>query len=113
MKRKPNPPSPEVVANAVRNHWASQVIATCLRNAALLNLVPYGETDLQRLPANVRDITIRKCRELRDEATRSELEFGQRREQIERFVNTELWNALKPFGLRDLPIPPSRQEALL
>jgi len=97
MKRKPAPPSPEVVANMVRNHWRSIVTATCLRNAQLLNVVPRDAFDLRSLPSDLAEMVAHKCVELCDEATREELQLGSRPARLEQRVNTELWRTLKVF----------------
>ena len=96
---------------AICAHWQSVVTATCLRHAALLNLLPWGETDLAKLPAHVYPFAFRKCAELRDRAIDAELKLGTRPRQLERLVNAELWNALKTFRAADAPLfPPDTQQ---
>lgn len=110
MRRRRAQPDPTLVANAVRNHWMSTVTATCMRNAALLNLVEYGESDLRKLPAPLFELMARLCVRLRDEAAGEELSVGCRTYRLEQRINEELWRAMKPYRA---DAPPARQQALL
>jgi hypothetical protein len=82
-----------------RKYWRSVIHGTCMRHAALLNLVPWGETRLERMPTNeIYELAERQCRELLDWACDSERTAGQRTPGIEQHVNQTLWNLLKPWA---------------
>ena len=85
-----------------REYWRSVVTRTCLRHAALLNIVPWGTSEMRALPSDVYEVAMRKCRELLDWACDTERKQGQRTPGIEQSVNAELWHLLKPYK-RDEP----------
>lgn len=82
----------------VRQHWRSIVVATCLRNAALLNLVPWGETRLDKLHESVHRIAIGVCNELTTWACEEEARHNDRTPAMEQHINSTLWNLLKPWA---------------
>ncbi len=85
---------------AIRNHWHSVITAECMRCAALLNLVPWGETDLRNLPANVHDFAFKFCADLLNQICKAEIDSGQRPQRFEQEVAQDVWNALKPFAVK-------------
>lgn len=121
MKRTAPPTEPVVNVTAIRAHWSSIVLVTCMRNAALLNIVPWGEASLRALPDPLYEIAFRKCAELRDEAVAEELRTKGRLSHVEQQVNAALWQLLKPFakagehylGHLSAEVPRGTQQSLL
>lgn len=104
-KRTTAAAEPVVNLTALRAHWSSVVLATCMRHAALLKLVEWGESDLRKLPDSVYQFAFRKCAEIRDEVMAEELKLGARPSRLEQRVNADLWDALKPFRAADALVP--------
>lgn len=107
-------PSPAAVSNALRSHWSSVVLATCLRHAGLLRIIDWpepGNTDLGQLPPAIHQVVFARCQETIDRACKAEMD-GLKRGAIERRINSELWDFLKtwredvPRGTSD---PPAKQ----
>lgn len=91
--------APHQDADLPRNYWRSVIQGTCMRHAALLNLVPYGESKLERLPTSAMyEIAERQCRELLDWACDSERTAGQRTSGMEQHINATLWNLMTPWA---------------
>lgn len=83
-------------------HFRSVAIETCLRHAALLDIVPWGTASIAKLPNQVRVIATAKIEEVVREACAMEARIGQRTPGIEQTINAELWDTLKVFGRRPL-----------
>lgn len=87
------------VPNALRAHWSSVILATCLRHAALLRIIGWpepGNTGLVQLPQAIQGVVHAQCQELIERACRLEAE-GYKRAGIERRMNGELWDFLKTW----------------
>lgn len=84
--------------STVRSRWRSVVVATCLRNAALLNLVKWGETNLEALPETVYRTALGMCNEFVVWAVDHEGREGYTPKSIEQHINTELWRVFKPWA---------------
>lgn len=85
--------------NAIRSHWSSVVLATCLRHAALLRIIDWpepGNADLAQLPPAIHQPVFAECQELIIRACKADVD-GERRTAIERRVNSELWEFLKTW----------------
>lgn len=80
-----------------RQHWQRVASATLMRHARLLNLAGDEDTSPAALPAEPRAIAVELSTELVERACRAESEGIRAAEAIERAINRELWNALKPF----------------
>lgn len=95
-------------ADLVRGYWRSVIVATVMRHAALLRIVPWGTTELAKLPDECREVVARRAGELLGEAVEAERKVApQRPPGIEQHVNSELWQTLKLYR-RDLdPVPTS------
>lgn len=98
----------------VRAYWRSVIVETCMRHAALLNIVSHGEKQLGALPAgDVRDVAIALMRQQLDWACDTERRNGQRTEAMTNAVDTELWHALRIFRRAEPPAvvlePPAQQ----
>lgn len=121
MKRPTHPSEPVVNVTAIRSHWSSIVLVTCMRNAALLNIVPWGEASLRALPDPLYEVAFRKCAELRDDAVAEELRMKGRPTYLEQQANAALWQLLKPFakagehylGHLSAEVPRGTQQSLL
>lgn len=90
--------SPDDGIDHVRAYWRSVAVADCLRCAALVNLVEYGETRLGKLPVDVYPLAVRLCGELVDWACSEERKREDRTPDLGSHINATLWNALKPFA---------------
>src|ERR1700740_2908018 len=51
LLKKASSKAPHQDTDLPRNYWRSFIIATCMRHAGLLNLVPWGEQRLESLPS--------------------------------------------------------------
>lgn len=92
---------PESFPPAMREYWRTWVTRECMRSAACLNLVPYGESQLARLPVGVHATAVKLCADLVTRACRAEAARGGRRHpKIAHLALTELWRGLKPFTQR-------------
>lgn len=104
-RRATTPQTSAPVDSEVRNYWRSRIVSTCLLYAGLLEIIPWDETDIRKLPPQVYDVTLHKCQELLDWACRKERDIGRRIPSIEHQVAADLWNLLKPYkpGSRNSP----------
>jgi hypothetical protein len=91
---------PPIDPAAIRNHWHSVILSECMRCAALLNLVPWGESDIRKLPANVHEFALRFCADLLERMCKAELALKYRPQRLEKQVAQDVWNALKPFAVK-------------
>jgi hypothetical protein len=89
--------------NAVREHWSTVVLSTCVRHASLLQIIEWDDSgdqarriDLRRLPATIYPVVFAKCQELIERTSNAET-TGRRRPGIERRANAELWHFLKSW----------------
>lgn len=82
----------------LRAIWKMQITKQCMTDAALCSLVPWGTTDIGRLPGNVIHAAQSLVHELTAEAARAELARGLRaRKDILHECNTRLWDLMKLF----------------
>jgi hypothetical protein len=98
LLKKASNRGPKEGVDELRNFWRSVVIGTCMRNSALLNIVPWGEANLGKLPPTVYEVAMAKCSELQEWACDAERTNGQRTPGLEQHINTELWNTLRPWA---------------
>lgn len=89
----------------VRQHWRSIVYGTCMRHAALLNLVPWGVMKLDQLPQTIHRSTLGICQELVNWGCETEAREG-RTPALEQHINSTLWNHLRPWEQKDTPTSP-------
>ena len=89
----------------VRAFWRSTIVATAMRHAALLRIVPWGASRLSELPAEVQKPVERICGEQLDECFNAESRLNHHRAAIEQRMNAALWHALKPWARADDPVP--------
>src|SRR6184192_2418632 len=93
----------------MRNYWHSYAIDTCMRDAALLQIVPDGKTVLGALPRHVYREAVGKISELRDAACMREMLLGQRTPSIGQDLTCAMWNFLKQWNQNpncSLPVQP-------
>lgn len=82
----------------VRGYWRSVIVATILRHAGLLHILPWGTTDLQalRVASSAAYLAaVRTGADLLDWACVAERNQGQRTPGLEQRINTQLWDVLK------------------
>lgn len=91
-----------------RAYWRGIVVGTCMRHAFLLNIVRRDAPDLRALPPDVYAIALRVCQELLDWTCDTERKNGQRTQEMEHHVNTELWRVLQIYRRADPPAEPER-----
>jgi len=82
----------------IRDYWHSYAIDTCMRDAALLQIVPEGKTVLGALPRDVYREAVGKIAELRDAACMREMILGQRTPRIGQDLTAAMWNFLKRWN---------------
>ncbi len=90
----------ETFAAELREAWRTIVNLELMRCAGLMNLVPYGETDMAKLPVNVHTIAVRLVSSLVLEASQQEIALGRRAKRTLQMVVRRIHNTLKPFARR-------------
>lgn len=85
-------------AMPTRSYWRSVTVGTCLRCAALLNLVKWGEKNLEALPDAVYKLAFSMCNEFVVWAVAHEGQEGYTRKSMEQHINSSIWNTLKPWA---------------
>lgn len=81
--------------------WHAQITALCMTLAALCELVPWGTTDIGRLPSHVIRVAQSLVHELVDECVRGEETRGKRaRRELLQQADARLWELLKAFRSR-------------
>lgn len=90
----------ELYPAALRVYWHDLVKRELMRTAGLMNLVPYGETDISKLPANVHTIALKLVGEQLLEACRQETVLGRRSARTWRMVCRQIHITLAPFARR-------------
>ena len=81
-------------SNASRRYWRSVIVKTTVNHAVLLNIIPYGETGLGKLPPDVYRLVSDLCEKLLEETLCNEEREGQRTTDMSDNINKKLWHLL-------------------
>lgn len=93
------PPDPKI-PRSLQDHWRRIAVTTCLRHAALLQLIPWETVELRALSlvsSELYALAMKACDRECYRACVAELVSGRRDPEIEQRLNASLWRALKPF----------------
>lgn len=89
---------PAAISAAERDYWHSTALEFAKLDCCLLNLLPWEDRTLSKLPGHVHGVLLKRLDELVTDACRCEREYPQKRQKATgQVLNAAIWNFLKAW----------------